>query len=80
MCHHLCDGTSRYDAAAKVLTLILVCPVCGIERVVETLEYEPRPVSTDWTRVQRPPGGPRVKSSIRLEAPPAVREPGKLAA
>ena len=46
MCDHLHDSTSRYDAAEKVMTLLLVCPTCGIERVVETLYYEPRPV---WT-------------------------------
>jgi hypothetical protein len=46
MCDHLHNSTSRYDAAEKVMTLLLVCPTCGIERVVERLEYEPRPV---WT-------------------------------
>jgi hypothetical protein len=45
MCEHLHETTSRYDAAAKVLTFLLVCRICGIEQVVETLEYEPRPVS-----------------------------------
>ena len=38
MCEHLHNSTSRYDAAEKVMTLLLVCPTCGIERVVETLE------------------------------------------
>jgi hypothetical protein len=47
MCHHLHETTSRYDTSAKVLTFLLICRTCGIERVVETLEYEPRPV---WTR------------------------------
>jgi hypothetical protein len=42
MCDHFHESTSRYDHAAKVLTLLLVCPVCGTERVIETLEYEPR--------------------------------------
>lgn len=46
MCEHLHDTTSRYDAATRALTFLLVCRTCGIERVVETLEYEPRPV---WT-------------------------------
>jgi hypothetical protein len=41
MCDHLQDTTSRYDPASKLLTFLLVCPVCRIERVVETLEYEP---------------------------------------
>jgi hypothetical protein len=49
MCEHLHDSTSRYDAAEKVLTFLLVCRTCGIERVVETLEYEPTPVWTSPT-------------------------------
>ena len=44
MCNHLHDTTSRYDAAAKLLTFLRVCPACRIEEVVDTLEYEPRPV------------------------------------
>jgi len=46
MCDHLHDTTSRYDAAEKVMTFLLVCRTCGIERVVETLDYDPRPVCT----------------------------------
>ncbi len=46
MCDHLHDTTSRYDAAAKSLTFLRVCRTCGIEQVVETLEYEPKPVGT----------------------------------
>jgi hypothetical protein len=46
MCDHLHDTTSRYDAAEKLLTFLRVCRICGIEQVVETVEYEPRPV---WT-------------------------------
>jgi hypothetical protein len=44
MCGHLHDTTSRYDAAKKLLTFLRVCRTCGIEQVVETLEYEPRPM------------------------------------
>jgi hypothetical protein len=50
MCDHLQDTTSRYDAARRLLTFLRVCRSCGIEQVVETLEYEPRPM---W-----PAGGP----------------------
>ena len=50
MCDHLEDSTSRYDAAEKVMTFLLVCRTCGIERVVETLEYEPRPVPNNERR------------------------------
>jgi hypothetical protein len=46
MCDHLHDTTSRYDAVEKVLTFLRVCRICGIQQVVETLDYEPRPV---WT-------------------------------
>jgi hypothetical protein len=46
MCDHLHETTSRYDAAEKVLTFLLLCRTCGTEKVVETVEYEPRPV---WT-------------------------------
>jgi hypothetical protein len=49
MCEHLHDSTSRYDAAEKVLTFLLVCRTCDTERVVETLEYEPTPVWTSPT-------------------------------
>jgi hypothetical protein len=41
-CNHLHDTTSRYNRGEKLLTFLLVCPVCGTEQVVETLRYEPR--------------------------------------
>jgi NAD(P)-dependent dehydrogenase (short-subunit alcohol dehydrogenase family) len=44
VCDHLHDTTSRYDAAEKVLTFLRVCRICAIEQVVQTLEYEPKPV------------------------------------
>ena len=59
MCEHLHDTTTRYDAGEKVLTFLRVCRPCGIERVVETLEYEPRPVWTargDAPRLAAPAG------------------------
>jgi hypothetical protein len=43
MCDHLHDTTSRYDAAEKLLTFLRVCRICGIEQIVETVEYEPKP-------------------------------------
>jgi hypothetical protein len=42
MCDHLHEQTSRYDRSRRMLSFLLVCPVCETERVVETLEYEPR--------------------------------------
>jgi hypothetical protein len=42
-CDHLHDQTSRYDAAKKQLSFLLVCNVCGTEKLVETVPYEPRP-------------------------------------
>jgi hypothetical protein len=41
-CDHLHDSTTRYDRDRKVLTFLLVCPVCHTEKVVETQRYEPR--------------------------------------
>jgi len=55
MCDHLHDSTSRYDAVEKVMTFLLVCRTCGIERVVETLDYEPRPVWTSPGTAPRQP-------------------------
>ena len=41
-CGHLHDTTTRYDHERKLLSFLLVCPVCGTERVLETQRYEPR--------------------------------------
>ena len=41
MCDHLYDSTSRYDADRKLLSFLLVCPVCEIEEIVQTMEYAP---------------------------------------
>lgn len=41
MCDHLHDTTTRYDPVGKLLTFLMVCPVCRIERVIETLDYVP---------------------------------------
>jgi hypothetical protein len=41
-CNHLHDSTTRYDPHRKLLTFLLVCSDCGIEKVVETMHYEPR--------------------------------------
>jgi hypothetical protein len=41
-CDHLHDSTTRYDHDQKVLTFLLVCPVCRTEKVVESRRYEPR--------------------------------------
>jgi hypothetical protein len=41
-CQHLHEATTRYDSVAKLLSFLLVCPVCGTERVIETQAYEPR--------------------------------------
>jgi hypothetical protein len=42
MCEHLYECTSRYDSDRKLLSFLLVCPVCEIEEIVETVEYVPR--------------------------------------
>ena len=41
-CDHLYDATTRYDHVQKLLTFLLVCPVCGTEKVVDAQHYEPR--------------------------------------
>jgi hypothetical protein len=41
-CDHLHATTTRYDHAERRLTFLLVCPVCGTEKVLETMHYEPR--------------------------------------
>jgi hypothetical protein len=41
-CDHLHEVTTRYDHVAKLLTFLLVCPVCRSEKVIETRQYEPR--------------------------------------
>jgi len=41
-CDHLHDTTTRYDHVRKLLTFLLVCPVCGTEKIVEIQRYEPR--------------------------------------
>ena len=40
-CDHLHEATTRYDHVAKLLTFLLVCPVCRSEKVIETCHYEP---------------------------------------
>jgi hypothetical protein len=80
MCEHLHESTSRYDAAEKVLTFLLVCRTCGIERVIETLDYEPMPVWTSSGAARRRPAVLPVDSSIAPERTPAGWRHGKLAA
>lgn len=41
-CDHLHDTTTRYDHAEKLLTFLLVCPICGTEKIVHAQHYEPR--------------------------------------
>jgi hypothetical protein len=67
MCHHLHDSTSRYDAKQKVLTLLLVCRVCGTQTVVETVEYEPTPV---WAARHSVPA--EIRNRDGLARPPLV--------
>ena len=40
-CDHIHESTSRYDHELKVLTFLLVCPVCHTERVIHSQAYEP---------------------------------------
>jgi hypothetical protein len=45
-CDHLHDTTTRYDHAHKLLTFLLICPICGTEKIVHAQQYEPRFQST----------------------------------
>jgi hypothetical protein len=80
MCDDLHDSTSRYDAAEGVMTFLLVCRTCGIERVVETLEYEPRPVWTSAGTTPRQLAVLPVESSTPPEMTLAESQHRKLAA
>ena len=71
MCDHFHEATSRYDRDARLLTLLLVCPVCRIENVVETLEYEPRFVARAQSSPTEGASMIRSRSTIFL-APAAV--------
>jgi hypothetical protein len=64
MCDHFHEATSRYDRDSRLLTLLLVCPVCAIEKVVETIEYEPR------FRPCAIPGGKRSSDPQSITAQP----------
>jgi hypothetical protein len=41
-CSHLRDSSTRYDHERKLLSFLLVCPVCATERLVQAVTYEPR--------------------------------------
>ena len=41
-CCHLHESTTRYDRDQKLLSFLLVCRVCGTERLVHRQPYEPR--------------------------------------
>jgi hypothetical protein len=62
------------------MTLLLVCPTCGIERVVETLDYEPRPVWTSAGAAPRQLAVLPVEASIPPEMTLAEWQHRKLAA
>jgi hypothetical protein len=40
-CEHFCETTTRYDHAQKELSFLLVCAVCGTEKLIEAIQYEP---------------------------------------
>jgi hypothetical protein len=41
-CRHFHESTTRYDDNQKLLSFLLVCRVCGIEKLVHRQPYEPR--------------------------------------
>jgi hypothetical protein len=56
-CNHLCDTTTRYEHEQKLLHFLLVCPECGTERLIETVDYEPRFVETPEAGQAEAPAG-----------------------
>jgi hypothetical protein len=56
-CDHLHESTTRYDQEQKVLTFLLVCAVCGTEKVMESQHYEPRFEPTPAARIADASGG-----------------------
>jgi hypothetical protein len=57
-CDHLHDTTTRYDRAAKRLDFLLVCAVCKTEKLIHSVEYEPRFEPTGATVHALRPGHP----------------------
>ena len=57
-CDHLHDTTTRYDPVEKLLSFLLVCPVCGTEKLVETQPDAPR--FTPHPAPERPAAGATV--------------------
>ena len=55
-CDHVRDTTTRYDHAAKRLDFLLVCPVCGTEKLIQSVPYEPRfePMAASVHALRRP--------------------------
>jgi hypothetical protein len=41
-CDHVHETTTRYDSVEKVLTFLLICPICRAEKVMDAQHYEPR--------------------------------------
>jgi hypothetical protein len=41
-CHHSHESTTHYDHDQKLLSFLLVCRVCGTEKLVHSQPYEPR--------------------------------------
>lgn len=40
-CHHFHESTTRYDHDQKLLSFLLVCRVCGTEKLVHSQPYDP---------------------------------------
>jgi hypothetical protein len=69
-CDHLHDQTSRYDPVNKQLSFLLVCNVCGTEKLVETRPYEPRFQPHPGTE---PAGGTVHQLPVRTDRQPTRR-------
>jgi DNA-binding CsgD family transcriptional regulator len=71
-CDHMHDTTTRYDHVKKLLSFLLVCPVCGTEKLVETKPYAPH--FTPHPATQTPAASATVhRPPVRRRRPPLGR-------
>jgi hypothetical protein len=73
-CDHLHDSTTRYDPEQRLLTFLLVCSVCGTEKVVAIRHYEPRFEPSPASPLVDASGGATIHAlPVRRREPPPRR-------
>jgi hypothetical protein len=71
-CDHMQHTTTRYDQVEKLFSFLLVCPVCGTEKLVETQPYAPHFTPHPATRSPAP-GATVHRLPVRRRRPPRGR-------